>query len=379
MFAYQKNQRFFAQVADGLEEAGGRELEALGAEEVKASYRGIYFTADHRALYRINYSSSICTRILAPLLTFDCHSDKYLYSTAGSIPWSTILSLETTFAIFANVSNSNITHSQYAARKLKDAIVDQFRESCGKGPDVDPDNPDVWISLYIQGNKATISLDTSGGSLHRRGYRKASVKAPMQETVAAAIIKFSQWDGSRPLYDPFCGSGTLLTEALLQQCGIPAGYLRDSFGFEYLPDFDLQLWKEVRAECDKGIMPLAEGLIGGSDSSSHATAAAKKNCRALPGGDKILIRTRRFQDLEGIEDSIIVCNPPYGIRLESESGAKDLLEELGVFLKEKCRGSIAFVYLGKESLLKQVPLWPSWKKPLNNGGLQGFLARYKIR
>ena len=126
-------------------------------------------------------------------------------------------------------------------------------------------------------------------------------------------------------------------------------------------------------------MPLAEGLIGGSDSSSHATAAAKKNCRALPGGDKILIRTRRLQDLEGIEDSIIVCNPPYGIRLESESGAKDLLEELGVFLKEKCRGSIAFVYLGKESLLKQVPLWPSWKKPLNNGGLQGFLARYKIR
>ena len=200
MFAYQKNQRFFAQVADGLEEAGGRELEALGAEEVKASYRGIYFTADHRALYRINYSSSICTRILAPLLTFDCHSDKYLYNTAGSIPWSAILSLETTFAIFANVSNSNITHSQYAARKLKDAIVDQFRESCGKRPDVDPDNPDVWISLYIQGNKATISLDTSGGSLHRRGYRKASVKAPMQETVAAAIIKFSQWDGSKPLY-----------------------------------------------------------------------------------------------------------------------------------------------------------------------------------
>ena len=379
MFTYQKNQRFFAQVVDGLEEAGSKELEDIGASDVKSSYRGIYFSAEHETLYRINYKSSLCTRILAPLLTFDCHSDKYLYKTAGSIPWSEILSLETTFAVFANVSNSNITHSQYAARKLKDAIVDQFRESCGKRPDVDPDYPDVWINLHIQGNRATISLDTSGGSLHRRGYRKASVTAPMQETVAAAIIKFSQWDGSKPLYDPFCGSGTLLAEALLHQCRIPAGYLRDGFGFEHMPDFDMVLWKKVRSECDQEILPLSEGLIGGSDASSHANAAAKKNCRALPGGKSIKIKTSKFQDLEGIKDSVIVCNPPYGIRLESERGAKDLLEELGVFLKEKCGGSVAFVYLGKESLLQQIPLWPSWKKPLNNGGLQGVLARYKVR
>jgi 23S rRNA (guanine2445-N2)-methyltransferase len=379
MFTYQKNHRFFAQVADGLEEAGSKELENIGASEVKPSYRGVYFSADIETLYRINYRSSLCTRILAPLLTFDCHSDKYLYKTAGSIPWSEILSLEKTFAIFANVSNSNITHSQYAARKLKDAIVDQFRDSCGKRPDVDPDYPDVWINLHIQGNRATISLDTSGGSLHRRGYRKASVTAPMQETVAAAIIKFSQWDGTRPLYDPFCGSGTLLAEALIHQCRIPAGYLRDGFGFDQMPEFDMEVWKKVRDECDQEIEILPEELIGGSDASSKAAAAAKKNCRMLQGGQNIEIKTRKFQDLDGIENSVIVCNPPYGIRLETEKGAQELLEEFGVFLKEKCKGSVAFVYLGKESLLKQVPLWPSWKKPLNNGGLQGVLARYKIR
>ena len=379
MFAYQKTNRYFAQIADGLEEAGGIELAELGASEVKASYRGIYFSADHEVLYRINYCSRICTRILAPLMTFNCHSDKYLYNTSKTIPWNEILSLDTTFAIFANVSNSNITHSQYAARKLKDAIVDQFREACGKRPDVDPDNPDVWISLHIQGNRATVSLDTSGGSLHRRGYRQETVKAPMQETVAAAIIRFSQWDGTVPLHDPFCGSGTLLAEALMKHCRIPAGYLRGRFGFENLPDFDEELWAKVKSDCDREIETLPEGLIHGTDSSSHATAAARKNCRSLPGGKNIRISAKRFQALEGIKNSIIVCNPPYGVRLESKKGAESLLVELGRFLKEKCSGSIAYIYLGNEELHKQIQLWPSWKKSLKNGGLPGFIARYKIR
>jgi len=379
MFSYQKNQRFFAQVAAGLEDAGCHELEELGAGEVKPSFRGIYFSADHETLYRLNYTSRLCTRFLAPLITFDCHSDKYLYKTAFALPWEEILSLRTTFAIFANVSNSNIRHSQYASRKLKDAIVDRFRELTGSRPDVDPDEPDVWISLHIQGNRASIGLDTSGGSLHRRGYRKESVKAPMQETVAAAIIGFSQWDGSVPLYDPFCGSGTLLAEALLRKCLVPAGYLRERFGFEHLPDFDPGLWQKVRLACNAQIQPLPAGLINGSDISSQAVSAAKKNCGSLPGGQNIRIRTSRFQDLPEIRDSLIVCNPPYGIRLESARDAGNLLAELGRFLKEKCSGSTAYIYLGKEDLLERIPLWPSWKKPLNNGGLPGILARYRIR
>ncbi len=379
MFKYQKNLRFFAQVAHGLEDAGGRELSDLGASEIRPAFRGIHFTADYPSLYRVNYCSRICTRILAPLISFDCHSDKYLYKTAFSMPWEEILSLETTFAIFANVSNSNINHSQYAARKLKDAIVDRFRENSGARPDVDPDNPDVWLNLHIHGNKATISLDTSGGSLHRRGYRKKTVKAPMQENVAAAIIRFSQWDGNIPLYDPFCGSGTLLAEALLERCRIPAGYLRNRFGFERLPDYDPELWQQVRAECNSLIAPLPKGLVSGSDSSPEAVTAARANCGSLPGGGNIAIKKARFQDLGEIRDSVIVCNPPYGIRLNSEKGANAALQEFGVFLKEKCRGSIAYIYLGKESLLEQVPLWPSWKKSLNNGGLEGVLARYKVR
>jgi putative N6-adenine-specific DNA methylase len=378
IFAYQKNQRFFAQIADSLEELGTEELSRLGAIEVKPSYRGIYFSADPAALYRINYSARLITRVMAPLLTFNCHSDKYLYKTARSLPWTELLSLKTTFAIFANVANSNIHHSQYAARRVKDAIVDQFREACGERPNVEPRYPDVWINLYINNNKATISLETSGGSLHRRGYRQESVEAPMQETVAAAIIQLSGWNGERPLYDPMCGSGTLLTEACMHVCQIPAGYLRPHFGFEQLPDFDAALWNEVKRECNGQIRPLPPGLICGSDLSGAAAEVAQKNCQMLPGGNRITISTRRFQDIDALKDAVILCNPPYGLRMNTEKQAATLLEEFDAFLKARCQGSVAYVYLGNKTLLKQIALRPSWKKPLKNGGLQGYLAKYEI-
>ncbi len=379
MFAYQKNQRFFAQIANGLEELGKQELSSLGATEVKPSYRGLYFSADHAALYRINYTSRLITRVLAPLLTFNCHSDRYLYKTASSMPWTEILSLKTTFAIFANVSNSRIRHSQYAARKLKDAIVDQFRDAYGERPNVEPREPDVWLNLYIHHNTATISLDTSGGSLHRRGYRQKSVEAPIQETVAAAIIQLSGWKGEQPLYDPMCGSGTLLIEAFMHVCQIPAGYLRPHFGFEHLPDFDETVWKAVKRECNRQIRPLPHELIRGSDRSGAAVESAKKNCRVLSGGKQIQIATRRFQQIDSLRNTVIVCNPPYGLRLNTAKETAMLLEEFGTFLKEHCQGAIAYVYLGKEDLLKQIPLRPSWKRPLRNGGLEGYLVKYAIR
>ncbi len=379
MFAYQKNHRFFAQITDGLEKLGSKELDYLGARDIKSSYRGIYFSADHAALYRINYMTRLCTRVLAPLLTFDCHSDRYLYKTARSLPWAEVLALDTTFAVFANVANSNIRHSQFAARRLKDAIVDQFREACGERPDVEPMHPDVWISLYIHGNRATISLDTSGGSLHRRGYRQESGEAPMQETVAAAIVQLSNWQGERPVYDPMCGSGTLLAEALIHFCKIPPSYLRKRFGFEHLPDFDKKLWTDVRKKCDEQIIPLPDGLIGGSDCSGTAVAMARRNCRMLPGGERITLTTCRFQEIDALKETVIICNPPYGERIGTAKQVAVLLKEFGTFLKERCNGSVAYVYLGKETLHKQIPLVHAWKKQLNSGGLQGSLVKYKIR
>ncbi|MDZ7860067.1 MAG: THUMP domain-containing protein [Candidatus Krumholzibacteriota bacterium] len=378
-FAYQKTNRYFAQIANGLEKLEAEEISKLGASDVKTTYRGIYFTADHETLYRVNYTSRFASQVLAPILTFDCHSEKYLYKTAKSLPWKRLLSLDETFAVKANVSKSRIRHSQYAERRLKDAVVDYFREISGRRPNVDPKDPDLWLNLYIHNNKATISVDTSGGSLHRRGYRLDSVSAPMQETVAAAIIKFSGWSGQRRLYDPMCGSGTLLAEAYMYACRIPAGYLRCKFGFEQLPDFDEELWKKVKQDYEKQIKTLPKGLIAGSDLSEDAVRAAGNNLKRLPGGENVDITRRPFQKIDSLKETVIICNPPYGIRSNDTGGAKALLDEFVSFLKERCSGAVAYIYLGRKKLFKSVFLKASWEKEINSGGLRGYLAKYEIR
>lgn len=378
MFTYQKTNRYFAQTADGINDLASQELLDLGAEEISPAFRGLYFNADHETLYRINLATSLCTRITAPLILFDCHSTNYLQQTAAKIPWHLLLNEEQTFAIKATVVNSAINHSQYAALCLKDAIVDYFRERSGKRPSIDRQNPDLWLDLHIDKNKATISIDTSGGSLHRRGYRVESVEAPMQETLAAAIIKFSEWDGERPLIDPMCGSGTLLGEALLHYCRIPAGFNRQRFGFMALPDFDAELWERVLDAAQAGTRPLPPGLISGSDILPQAIDSTRTNLDALPYGEAIAASVRPFQAITAIENSTIVCNPPYGIRLKNKEQAADLLQEFGDFLKHRCTGSTAYLYLGKRELLKAVGLHPSWKKPLKSGGLDGVLAKYEL-
>ena len=267
MFEYQKYKQYFAQIAGGMEDLGEQELREFGIKKIKKAYRGIYFVADKAHLYRLNFQSVLFTRFLAPLLTFDCHSTNYLHATAIEMEWEKIIKSNNTFAIFATVSNSKISHSKYASLVLKDAIVDRFRAKTGSRPNVDSNDPDIWINLHIDKNKARISIDTSGGSLHRRGYRQITTEAPMQETVAAAIIKLCGWNGETKLHDPMCGSGTLLSEAMLRYCRIPAAFKRDNFGFKHLPDYDESLWLEIQANSKKNIRPLPKNLISGSDIS----------------------------------------------------------------------------------------------------------------
>jgi len=378
MFEYQKSHRFFAQFADGLAELAGGELEKLGASAVRPVYRGAYFTADAQALYRINYRARLVSRVLAPLISFDCHSSRYLYKTLRQLDWGSILRPGRTFAVTANVSDSRVRHSQYAARVVKDAAVDHLREKTGSRPDVDPKTPDVWLHLHLHRNRAVLHLDTSGGSLHRRGYRVRSVEAPMMETLAAAILEMGGWDGSRPLADPMCGSGTLVAEALMKAARIPAGYLRRRFGLENLPDFDRGLWKRVREKADRGIRPPERGLLWGGDISAGNLEIARGNCALLPHADRIEWWHGDFRSLkEGLPHRVIVCNPPYGRRLAGED-PKRLIRDFGDFLKQRCTGSTAFVYVGDRELLKNVGLRPRWKRALRNGPLDGRLARYDL-
>ena len=378
MYLYQTEARYFAQIPDGGEGVASDELAALGAEGIKAGYRGLYFGAERRALYGIAYRALTITRVLAPLMRFQCHSPEYLYKRVQSIAWSDFLDTRRTFAVFATVSNSAIRHSQYAALTVKDAIVDQFREKTGQRPTVDTTEPDLWINLYLHANKATLSVDVSGGSMHRRGYRVESVEAPMQETVAAAMLAMTEWDGSTPLVDPMCGSGTILCEALMRYGRVPSGYLRKRFGFESLPDFDRATWQSVKRETDAAIRALPKGLIAGSDASAEAARAARANLSRLPGGRTVTVERKRFEEIEQVLNATVVTNPPYGLRIGKRDAMPEFMRGFGDFLKNRCAGSRAFVYFGNRELLKSLGLRPTWKKPLANGGLDGRVVRIDL-
>ena len=380
MFQYQQHKRYFAQIAGGFEELAETELRELGAKAIKPDYRGFHFEADPETLYRINYKARMIIRVLAPLVTFDCHSDKYLHLTAMKIDWSQFITVQDTFAINAVTSNTpGLTHSQYAGLKVKDAICDFFREKTGERPSVNVKDPDLGIHLYVRNNRATISIDTSGGSLHKRGYRTARVEAPMAETLAAAIIRLSKWKGERPLIDPMSGSGTLLCEAAMRYCYMPAGYLRTGWGFKRLPDFDSGVWMKVKNEADGFMRPLPADLLIASDIDPVAARATRRNLNRLPGCKNAFeCEPKDFRKIEKLENTTIIVNPPYGVRLGNREEAENLMKEFGDFLKQRCTGCTAYVYAGDRKLLKRVGLKPEWKVDLNNGALEGVLGKYDL-
>ena len=378
IYQYQQTARFFAQVAETLKADCADELAELGAAKVKMVQGGIEFKANQAALYRINYAARLASRILAPLTSFPCADADELYRAALKIRWWDFLGLHNTFAIFSNVTASNISNSHFASLRLKDAIADSFRLKFGKRPSIRTKAPDIWINLYWKKDQAVISLDTSGGSLHRRGYRLKAVSAPMQETVAAAILRSIGWDRVVPLFDPMCGSGTLLCEALMLASNIPAGYLRKHYGFGYLPDYDPKLWETVKAELDRQISMIPPGLISGSDISSKAVAISRSNLDRLPHGNRVSVKIADLNQLDKQAPCIVVANPPYGIRMGKNRDLGSFYRAFGDFLKQKCAGSTAFLFFGERTYIKHLGLKPSWKKPVRTGGLDGRLVKYAL-
>ncbi len=380
MFEYLKTGKYFAQIAGGLEAHAKEELMSLGAVIVQEVPRGIRFSCDKATLYNIIYKARLIQRVLAPLISLDCHSEKYLYSQLyKNVDWVSLFNLDETFSIVSNVSDSKIGNSLYAGQVMKDAICDQFRDKYKARPSFDTKNPDISFSLHIRKNIATVSFDVAGKSLHKRNYRQGVNVAPMQETLAAAVIKLTEWDGQNVLMDVMCGSGTLLIEALMRYCQIPAGYLRDDNGIYYIPDFDEDLWKEVREKANSEIIDLPEGLICGSDVSSKSLSYARKALDLLPSGDKVKLEVSRFQDLPEEENRTIVCNPPYGVRMGNLDRTITLYNELGDFLKQKCPHSIAYILCGSAELVPKLRLRAHWKKSLKNGNLNTKLAKIIIK
>jgi len=381
MFEYQQHRHIFAKCPSGLERLLADELSELGADRVRAVRLGVHAVMGAEALYRAIYHVRLCSHLLAPLITFDCHSDRYLYTTAMNVPWEEIMGLETTFVIDAHVADSNVSHSRYAAQKLKDALVDRFREKTGERPSVDRENPDIRFNLVILNNRAVISIDASGGSLHRRGYRLESVMAPIQETLAAAIVQTSGWAGDVPLLDPMCGSGTLLAEALLSAGKVPSGWkrCRRFAPPSCLPDFDADLWQKVKDEGDAGRVEIDTTLVRGADNESDALRAARANLRQVPGGSRIELSRSDVRKLPGIRDGIVLVNPPYGVRLSDKQAVIQLYNDFGDWLKSECPGSTAYILCGHDDLIGELHLKSRTRLKLRNGGIDTPLVEAEIR
>lgn len=369
--------KILGQISQGLEELGAEELNRLGAKSASPVFRGVFCETDAAGAMRINYTSRLFDRFLLPLATFPCHNSDQLYTKALKFPWENTFGVESTFAISSAASGDKIRHSQWAGLKLKDAIADHFREICGRRPSVDRHNADVNLDLRIRGTVAEIRLDLSGGALHRRGYRKDTVTAPMRETVAAAALEMSGWKGEKPLVDPMCGSGTILCEALMKYCRIPAGFYREKWGFFRMEEFTKLEWKKVKSEADNEMISLPQGLISGSDISHKAVNAARTNLSTFRHGNLVTVDQKDWHGSSGFSSSVIVTNPPHGIRIfEATAGA--LLGEFGDFLKQKCSGTEAYIFVGETGLLKKVGLRSTWRKELSSGGLDGRLVRYDL-
>lgn len=379
-YEYQAKGSYFAIVAGSLERHAAEELSELGAEVGREVPRGLYFNCGRETLYRVIYTSRLIQRVLAPLASFACPDEKLLYRKARDlIDWTGLFPVDTSFGIQANVSSSRIRHSLYAGQVLKDAVCDSFRDKTGQRPDFDTKGAPVNFNLHLHADRATISLDLTGTSMHKRGYRRSAGAAPLQETLAAAVIKLSGWNGGRKMLDPMCGSGTILAEALMTFCRVPAGFLRRDIGWQFLPDKDPDAFARIKKEEDAGIRALPDGLICGSDMNAGNVKIARDNLSLLPGGDKVRLETARFQDLEPEKGRCVISNPPYGVRLEDSHSANMLYNELGDFLKQKCPDSESYILCGDKTLVPQLRLRAHWKKNLKNADLEVVLAKIVVK
>jgi len=355
----------------GLENVLADELKDLGAEGVEVSNRAVKFLADNELLYKANVQLRTALRILKPIASFKARDQYALYKNIKRIKWEKYLNLETTFLIKPVVFSQHFKHSKFAAQVCKDAIVDRFRDQFNKRPSVSLDHPDVPINLHISGDKITVSLDSSGAPLNQRGYRKSGGDAPLNEVLAAGMVKLSGWDAKSTFIDPMCGSGTLLIEAGLLALNIPPNVNRKEFPFMKWPDFDRKLWKEVVTDVKSKILSPEQVKIKiiGSDIKLQQLELTQKN--VLHAGLSKLIKLRNKSFAEFIvpgSKGKVVFNPPYGERLRLKQ-IEAFYAEMGSVLKNKWAGYDAWILSCNDFANKSIGLKPAKKIRLYNGQL----------
>ncbi|MCF7805082.1 MAG: class I SAM-dependent RNA methyltransferase [Candidatus Marinimicrobia bacterium] len=361
----------------GLEGILATELKSLGAADIKQENRAVTFRGDKRLMYRANLELRTALKVLVPIHSFTARDEKTLYHYIREVDWSQYLDLSDTLAVDSVVHSKHFTHSKYVALKTKDAIVDQFRKKTGKRPSVDVEDPSLRINLYISHDECIVSLDSSGDSLHRRGYRRSGDQAPLNEVLAAGMIQLTGWDRNSHFIDPMCGAGTILCEAAMYARNISPGIYRETFGFRKWPDFDAYLWEEVRAEARAKVREFGY-LVIGSDRSGNALDAARENIvRAELDDDIRLSRTPFEERTPSVDSGILVMNPPYGERMKVED-IKAFYGEIGDQLKQHYPGFDAWILSGNLEAIKHVGLRPAENITLYNGPIECRFQKFPI-
>ena len=359
----------------GFEEILAKELRNLGAGNVEEGVRSVFFEGDTGFMYKANLCLRTAIKIVKPIHSFHVRDENDLYKKIYAMDWFDYLSTSTTFAIDATVNSENFTHSLYVSQKTKDAIVDKFRDTDGSRPDVDIKFPDVRINIHIQNDQCNVALDSSGRSLHQRGYRTATNIAPINEVLAAGLLLLSGWDGQCDFLDPMCGSGTLLTEAAMIACNIPANINRKEFAFEKWHDFDADLFEKIVDSSLNRTREFHHRIIG-YDKAPSAVRKAQDNIINANLSDYITVERKNFFDTEKFTENHLhmVFNPPYGERLDIEM--EEFYTDIGNTLKRNYPGTDAWFITSNLEALKFVGLRPSRKIKVYNSHLESRLVKY---
>ena len=372
----EKEFELIAKTFMGLEPVLAKELTQLGANDIQIGRRMVSFTGNKELMYRANFQLHTAIRILKPITHFKAKSADDVYEEIKKVDWTEYLDNNKTFAVDAVVFSDEFRHSKFVAYKVKDAIVDQFREKTGQRPNISVANPDIRLNIHVAEDKCTLSLDSSGESLHRRGYRQESVEAPLNEVLAAGMILMTGWQGDTDFIDPMCGSGTLLIEAALIARNMAPGLFRKEFAFEKWPDFDKELFDEIYN--DDSQEREFNHHIYGYDIDMKAVNTANMNVKAAGLSKDITVAQADFKDFtQPKEKSIIVTNPPYGERISTP----DLLgtyKMIGERLKHQFLNNDAWILSYREECFEQIGLKPSLKTPLYNGSLECEFRKYQI-
>ena len=372
------NQEFelIAKTFQGLEDVLAQELTELGASNIEIGRRMVSFTGDKAMMYKANFCLRTAIRILKPIKHFTAKTADEVYDAVKSIAWENYLDNMSSFAVDAVVFSTEFRHSKFVAYKVKDAIVDYFREKTGNRPSVRINNPDLSINIHIAENQCTLSLDSSGESLHRRGYRQEQVEAPLNEVLAAGIILMTGWRGECDLIDPMCGSGTIPIEAALIARNIAPGVFRKEYGFEKWKDFDQELFDSIYND-DSQEKEFTHKIYG-YDNNPKANEIATHNVKAAGVSKDVVLAIQPFQQFEQpSEKSIIIMNPPYGERISSED-LLGLYQMIGERLKHAFAGNDAWILSYRDECFDQIGLKASVKVPLFNGALECQLRKYQL-